>query len=201
MTDGLQWLRDAYPEGFSVVFRASETPEGLLVKMGADPRNILRLTSAEAGAVDIFNYDPDGENLDDAGLDEEELREHGFLNSDAHVLRAGGIEGWAFAIEQYRAYATEPKIAEMLSLGSRYVTFSRSANTDVWVQYAENGVVIDAFDPILPGDATPTWLSVDEMLASDDSTGHVLGRLESQLALYVPHSAVTERLASAAFND
>lgn len=199
MNDGLQWLPNAYSEGFSVIFCAGESADGLLRKIGASPARILPLTSGEAEAITVFNYDPDGIDLEGVGLDEAGLRERGFLHPDAAVLRAGAVDGWAFAIQNLGTYSAETKMNEMASVGTRCVSYSQTINADIWVQYSENGQIVDAFDPLAPGNADPQWLLRAELLTADDEDTYVLSRLESSFGLYVPVDEGSQRLPAASF--
>ncbi|EFE64921.1 predicted protein [Streptomyces viridosporus ATCC 14672] len=83
MNDGLRWVFEAYPFGYSLVFCEHLTPEEVLERLGARRESIFPLTSAEAQEIEVRNTadEPcDFDHLED--LDVEAVEELGFLRRE-----------------------------------------------------------------------------------------------------------------------
>ncbi|MEU6230956.1 DUF6461 domain-containing protein [Streptomyces sp. NPDC047042] len=199
MSDGLQWLRTSFPEGFSVAFCEKVTPEDFIRRMGADPDGALMLTRDQAEAIDLCSRYPDENSLEFHDLDAEKLRELDFLRPNAEVLRFGSIAGWAFAIQSFGSYATNRSIGLEVSRSTRFVSFTRTANMASWVQYFVNGEVVNSFDPIHPVAGAVGGISVEGLAESEDPTSTVLARLEQEFSLEIPRATDFEPLESVVF--
>lgn len=199
MSDGLQWLRASFPEGFSVAFCEGATPEDFIRRLGADPDGSLMLTRDQAEAIELCSRYPEEGSLEFHDLDEEELRELNFLRPNAEVLRFGAIAGWAFAIQSFGSYATNRSVGLEVSRATRFVSFTRTANMASWVQYFVNGEVVNSFDPIHPVAADATGISVEGLAEAEDPASTVLTRLEQDFSLEIPRATDFEPLKSAVF--
>ncbi|WP_431789174.1 hypothetical protein HLK56_32005 [Streptomyces sp. G9] len=204
MTDGLRWILEAYPFGYSLIFCEDLTPEEVLERLGAQRESVFPLTRVEAQEIEVRNaadepYDLD--HLDD--LNVEAVEELGFLRRETDaVVRAGSVEGWAFAIQASTSYISARNYAPTLSRGTRLIAVSRDVNAMQRVEYAVDGRVLSSFDPGIPGSddgAEPSalaWPSDGEGMSSSQ----VLEHLESQFGLWVPKDSEERRLPAAALS-
>ncbi|GAA2662390.1 DUF6461 domain-containing protein [Streptomyces vastus] len=200
MTDGLRWVYEAYDFGYSLVFCEDLTPEEVLERLGARRESVFPLTAFEAREIETRNaadepYDLD--HLDD--LDVEAVEELGFLRPSTNaVIRAGSIEGWAFAIQASVSYVSAVSYLPTLSRGIRVIAVSRDVNAVQRVEYAVDGRVLSSFDPLFPAyddGAEPLalgWPSGERM-----SPTQVLEQLESRFGLWVPKDSEERRLPAA----
>lgn len=203
MTDGLRWVFEAYPFGYSLVFCEELTPEEVLERLGARRGSVFPLTRVEAQEIEVRNaadepYDLD--HLDD--LDVEAVEELGFLEPSVDaVLRAGAIEEWSFAIQASTSYVSSRVYLPELSRGTRVIAVSRDVNATQRVEYAVDGRVLSSFDPGIPAyddGADPSafgWPAGGEGMSSVQ----VLEYLESRFGLWVPKESEGERLPAAGF--
>jgi hypothetical protein len=199
MSDGLQWLCASFPEGFSVAFCEEVTPEDFIRRMGADPARSLTLTRDQAEAIELCSRYPDEDSLEFHDLNEEELRELGFIRPDAEVLRFGQISGWAFAIQSFGSYATNRSIGLEVSRSTRFVSFTRTVNMASWVQYFVNGEVVNSFDPIHPVAGAAGGIATESLAESEDPASTMLTLLEQEFSLEIPRATDFEPLTSVVF--
>lgn len=66
------------------------------------------------------------------------------------AIEAGEIGGWTIVIELNGYQATLPEQLEALSEGGEAVVIYRNINALSSFQYAKNGTIVRAFDPLLP---------------------------------------------------
>jgi hypothetical protein len=55
MTDGLRWVAEAYPFGYSLIFCEGLTPEEVLRRLGAPRESVFPLTRHEAQEIEVRN--------------------------------------------------------------------------------------------------------------------------------------------------
>ncbi|MGW0822522.1 DUF6461 domain-containing protein [Streptomyces sp. NPDC002845] len=201
MTDGLRWVFEAYPFGYSLIFCEDLTPEEVLQRLGARRESVFPLTRTEAQEIEVRNaadepYDLD--HLDD--LDVEAVEERGFLRRETDaVIRAGAIEGWSFAIQASTSYVSSRGYLPELSRDTRVIAASRDVNAVQRVEYAVDGRMLSSFDPGMPAyddGADPAafgWPSESEGMSSPQ----VLEYLESRFGLWVPKDSEGQRLPAA----
>ncbi|MGW0419076.1 hypothetical protein [Streptomyces sp. NPDC003015] len=108
MTGGLRWVPEAYPFGYSLVFCEHLAPEQVLVRLGARREALYPLTRHETQEIEVRNSMDEPFSLDHLeDLDVEVVEELGFLRRTVDaVVRAGEIEGWAFAIQASTSYVS-----------------------------------------------------------------------------------------------
>jgi hypothetical protein len=197
MSDGLRWLPESFPEGFSVTFCEGLSGLEVLERMGADPECVLSLTRDQAEILEMCNRSTESVALDPFDLDEEELRHCGFLERDIEVVRAGEIEGWAFTIQSFGAYSTTARRAKNASRGTRFVSFTRTVNTASWMRYAVDGVLVQSFDPLHPKSGDAGGVAFPGLGGAADPGMRVLEVLEEALGLRAPQSLDFDPLLSA----
>ncbi|WP_217178196.1 DUF6461 domain-containing protein [Streptomyces sp. AC495_CC817] len=202
MTDGLRWVCEAYPFGHTLVFCEGLDPEQVLLRLGARRESLFPLTRFEAQEIEVRNaadepYDLD--HLDD--LDVEAVEERGFLRPEVDaVLRAGAIEGWAFAVQASTSYVSARDYLPALSRGTRVVTACRDVNATQRVEYAVDGRVLSSFDPGLPAyddGAEPEILG--RPAAGSMTSTQVMEWLEERFGLWLPEACEHRRLPAAPF--
>ena len=66
------------------------------------------------------------------------------------AVEAGAISGWTVVIELNGYQATLPELLEALSGGGEAVVIHQNVNGLASFQYAKNGTIVRAFDPLLP---------------------------------------------------
>ncbi|MEU6455024.1 DUF6461 domain-containing protein [Streptomyces sp. NPDC047065] len=186
MNDGVQWLPGSYSEGFCVAFCEKETSEGFIRRLGGNPAHCLMLTREQAEAVDLAGRYPEESDLEHCDLEEDDLRSAGFLIPEGEVIRVGSANGWAFAIQSFGSFLSDPSVAREASRGSRYISFGRTVNMAAWVQYAVDGDLINSFDPIHPVAGPSEGIDVEELQESADPTSVVLAQLEGRFQLETP---------------
>ncbi|MFD5199797.1 DUF6461 domain-containing protein [Streptomyces sp. NPDC058375] len=201
MTDGLGWIYEAYPFGYSLAFCEGLTPEEVLERLGAERASLHPLTSVEAQEIELRNAADEPYDLDD--LDVEAVEELGFLRRETDaVVRAGSIEGWSFAIQASTSYVSARNYLSALSRGTRVIAVSRDVNAVQRVEYAVDRRVLSTFDPALPayndGDdpSALAWPADDEVLGSTQ----VLEHLERLFGVWVPKASEKQRLPAAALS-
>ncbi|MER5876198.1 DUF6461 domain-containing protein [Streptomyces sp. NPDC001910] len=199
MSDGLLWLLESFPEGFSVSFMEGVQPEVFIQTLGGEPEHTLALTRDQAEAIEMHARHPDAIDLDTYDLDEEEMMTNGFIRPGVEVLRFGKAGTWAFAIQSFGSYATSNQLPFHASLGRRFISFSRTTNTACWVQYIVDGTVASSFDPLHPKEGTEDGFSITEIATSEHPDIATLRYLERQFSLEVPKSSDFRPLRAAAF--
>ncbi|MFF7725689.1 DUF6461 domain-containing protein [Streptomyces sp. NPDC008001] len=191
--DGIAWLTESYSDGFTVIFCAGETPEGLLHRLGADGATVREMSREQAEAIDLFNHYQDEDYLESAGLDLEELQCDGFVADGGGVARAGEIPGWAYAIESFGAALNARALVERASAGTRLIAFRRNINTASLLTCAVDGRIVCSYDPLHPDGHETKGFAVEGLVEADDRTGRVLQELEAW-GLGVPRSLDFEDL-------
>ncbi|WP_231157106.1 DUF6461 domain-containing protein [Streptomyces sp. CNZ748] len=199
MSDGLVWLQESFPEGFTVAFCEGLSPQGFIEALGGELNSTLMLTRDQSEAIELYGHFPEDTDLEAFDLDKEELNDMGFLRPDTAVLRFGAVNNWAFAIQSFGSFAAAPGVALHASAGRRYISFSRTANMACWFQYVIDGEVANSFDPLHPVQGRAGGLAVEEISVSDDPVSAVLCCLESQLSLSIPKSSDFDYRIAAAF--
>ncbi|WP_328724287.1 DUF6461 domain-containing protein [Streptomyces sp. NBC_00259] len=121
--DGVQWLAESYPQGFSVVFVRDLQSAELLARLGC-----------EAAGSPMTREDAEEHELDDEA---------------GEVLRAGECDGWAFAIQSWAAHVLGEGVIGSVSAGTEMVALVSTA-TIPWFSYAANGEEVCSFDPGMP---------------------------------------------------
>lgn len=203
MTDGLRWVCEAYPFGHTLVFCEGLAPEQVLLRLGARRESFFPLTRVEAQEIEVRNaadepYDLD--HLDD--LDVAAVEERGFLRPEVDaVLRAGAIEGWAFAVQASTSYVSARDHLPALSPGTRVVTACRDVNATQRVEYAVDGRVLSSFDPGLPAydDGVDPVAFGWPTAAGSMASPQVMEWLEHHFRLWLPRASEHRRLPAAAF--
>ena len=66
------------------------------------------------------------------------------------AIEAGEVGGWTLVIELNGYQATLPDVLKTLSDGGEVVVIYRNINALSSFQYAKNGTIVRAFDPLLP---------------------------------------------------
>jgi hypothetical protein len=66
------------------------------------------------------------------------------------AVEAGDIGGWTLIVELNGYRATLPELLEALSQGGEAVVVYQNVNALTSFQYARNGTIVRAFDPLLP---------------------------------------------------
>jgi hypothetical protein len=66
------------------------------------------------------------------------------------AVEAGEIGEWTIVVELNGYQATVPGLLEKLSQGGEAVVIFQNVNGDSSFQYAKNGTIVRAFDPLLP---------------------------------------------------
>ncbi|MFD3940658.1 DUF6461 domain-containing protein [Streptomyces sp. NPDC058611] len=160
MNDGLCWIADTYPFGYSITLCENLTPEEALHRLGAQLESLLPLTRDQAQAIEVHNAGGARFGLpDELNLDTEALTCHGFLRPEADaIVRAGTAGNWAFTIQASISHTLRPFL-EDLSHNTRVLAHSTDVNATQSVAYAVNGQTLSAFDPIFPeyiGGAKPS---------------------------------------------
>ncbi|MGI5454399.1 DUF6461 domain-containing protein [Streptomyces sp. CA-249302] len=152
MTDGLRWIVEAYPFGYSLVFCEGLAPEDVLERLGARREFVFPLTRVEAQEIEVRNAADEPYDLDHlADLDVEAVAERGFLRRETDaVVRAGALAGWSFAIQASTSYVSSRVYLPTLSRGTRVIAVSRDVNATQRVEYAVDGRVLSSFDPGIP---------------------------------------------------
>ena len=201
MTDGLRWVAEAYPFGYSLVFCEGLTPEEVLRRLGARRESLFPLTRHEAQEIEVRNAmdEPFGlDHLED--LNVEAVEELGFLRRSVDtVMRAGSIEGWAFAVQASTSYVSAVDYLPALSSGSRVLAASCDVNATQRVEYAVDGQVLSSFDPGIPAydDGVDPSVLAWPPGAGSMSPPQVLEYLESRFGLWVPKDSEERRLPAA----
>ncbi|MFL9659563.1 DUF6461 domain-containing protein [Streptomyces sp. PB17] len=196
MSDGMLWLPDSFSEGFCVAFCEGVSPEEFVLKVGGDPNLALTLTREQAESIDLAARFPDEANLEYHDLDEAELREKGFLRSDAEVIRVGYFNGWTFSLQSFGTFMSNPAIALKASRSSRFISFSLTVNMAAWVQYAVGGNMINSFDPLHPVAGPAEGLHVDDL--EDAPAFATLAQLQERFHLAVPRTTDVQPLMTVA---
>ncbi|MGW0602069.1 hypothetical protein ACWD11_33795 [Streptomyces sp. NPDC002776] len=110
MTDGLRWVYEAYPYGYSLGFCEALTPEEVLERLGVQRESVFPLTAREAREIETRNAADEPNDLDHLDdLDVEAVEELGFLRPSTNaVIRAGSTatEGWSVAIQASVSYVS-----------------------------------------------------------------------------------------------
>ncbi|MFF0015150.1 DUF6461 domain-containing protein [Streptomyces sp. NPDC005374] len=200
MTDGLRWVSDAYPFGYSLVFCEGLTPEEVLRRLGARLGSLFPLTRHEAQEIEVRNSMDEPFDLDHLeDLDVERVEELGFLRRSVDaVVRAGTIEGWAFAVQASTSYVSAVGYLPALSRGTRVVTACRDVNAVQRVEYAVDGRVLSSFDPLIPAyddGAEPSALGPP--FREGMESAQVLEELATRFGLWLPKNSEASRLPAA----
>jgi hypothetical protein len=66
------------------------------------------------------------------------------------AVEAGEISGWTIVVELNGYQATLPEVLEALPEGGEAVVIYQNVNGLASFQYAKNGTIVRAFDPLLP---------------------------------------------------
>ncbi|WAU78387.1 DUF6461 domain-containing protein (plasmid) [Streptomyces sp. Qhu-G9] len=196
MSDGVQWLPNSFSNGFCVAFCEEVTPNDFIFRLGGSPDRSLMLTREQAEAIDLASRYPDENDLESYDLNEDELKETGFLRSDAEVIRVGSANGWAFAIQSFGSFLSDSSIAREASRDGRYISFSRTVNMAAWVQYALHGELINSFDPIHPDAGGGEGIQTEGLDLSDDPASAILAQLEGRFNLEVPRTIEVQPLTT-----
>ncbi|MFJ2854555.1 DUF6461 domain-containing protein [Streptomyces rubiginosohelvolus] len=162
------------------------------------------LTRVEAQETEVRNAADDPYDLDHWGdLNVEAVEALGFLRRETDaVVRAGSIEGWAFAIQASTSYVSAWNYAPTLSRGTRLIAVSRDVNAVQRVEYTVYGRVLSSFDPGIPAfdeGAEPSALAWP-LDGEGTSSPQVLEHLESRFGLWVPKDSQERRLPAAALS-
>jgi hypothetical protein len=203
MTDGLRWVYGAYPFGYSVVFCERLAPEDVLVRLGARRESLFPLTRCEAQEIEVRNAADEPYELDHLeDLDVEAVEALGFLRRETDaVVRAGSVEGWAYAIQAFTSYVSARAYLPAFSRGTRVIAVSRDINAVQRVEYAVDGSVLSSFEPGMnpayndgaDPSAFPWPSSVADPL-------QVLEHLETEFGLWVPKASENQPLPAAALS-
>ncbi|MEU6347926.1 DUF6461 domain-containing protein [Streptomyces sp. NPDC047072] len=176
LTIRLSWVEEAYPLGYTLLFCEGLTPEEVLQRLGARRESLYPLTRVEAQEIEVRNSMDEPFELDHP--DVETLEELGFLRRSVDaVVRAGAIEGWAFAIQASTSYVTTRNFLPTLCADTRVLVVSRDINAVRGVAYAVEGRVLPDLDL---GDPA-----------------RVLEHLERRFGLWVPEESEGWRLPAA----
>jgi hypothetical protein len=202
MTEGLRWVSEAYPFGFSLVFCENLSPQEVLGRLGARRGSVFPLTRREAQEIEVRNAADEPYDLDHLdGLDVAAVESLGFLRRETDaVIRAGEIQGWGFAIQASTSYLSAVNRLPALSRGTRVIAVGRDVNAVQRVDYAVDGRVLSSFDPGLPAyddGADPSALGRPK---EEMSSSRVLEWLESRFGLWLPRDSEERRLPAAGFS-
>lgn len=66
------------------------------------------------------------------------------------AVEAGEISGWTIVVELGGYQATVPELLEKMSHGGEAVVIHQDVNAHCSFQYAKNGIIVRAFDPLVP---------------------------------------------------
>ncbi|WP_328771754.1 DUF6461 domain-containing protein [Streptomyces sp. NBC_00286] len=204
MTDGLRWVAEAYDFGYSLIFCEDLAPEEVLVRLGAWRESVLfPLTRQQAQEIEVRNSADEPYDLDFLeDLDVEAVEERGFLQRYADaIVRAGSIEGWAFAIQASTSYVCARDYLPVLSRGTRVIAVSRDINAVQRVEYAVDGSVLSSFDPGMnPAHNDGADPSAFPWPSSVSDSRQVLEHLETEFDLWVPKASENQLLLAAALS-
>lgn len=191
MTESLRWLANPRTDNISVIFCKGVSAEKILSLLGgeSDAGSVL-LTAAEADAIEAYYEYPEMIDLDTVEtLDLESLEGKGFFEPGSKtILRAGSTGGWSFALQNSTAFSVSSdyfNVITRISDGRQVFAYSRNGNAQERIEYAENGVLRAAFDPMAPDDGIGA--SIFPPLATETiSTAEVLSALEDHFDTGIP---------------
>jgi hypothetical protein len=75
----------------------------------------------------------------------------------ATALEAGEISGWTLVVELGGFQAAVPELAAALSNSGDAVVIYQNVNAVASCHYAKNGMIVRAFDPLLPVSDLVIW--------------------------------------------
>lgn len=118
------WLLPLLPSGATLTFTDQITPHELLQRLGASLGDVR-----DVRAQDL----------------------HRLLAAEGPGRQAvaGSVQGWSFALERGPA-PVGPHMLETASTGTRTVLLHHTGNGTVRFGYAEDGVLVSRFDPLVP---------------------------------------------------
>jgi hypothetical protein len=180
----MDWLPDAFREGFCVSFARNISPTELMTRMGGDPETALSLTREEAEELEMD--DPD------AGA----------------IIRFGEYVGWAFAIQSWGAHGLGHPTIERMSSLTEAVSLASLESGIKWLCYAVDGVVSCEFDMTLPHlkrgsqperfDAAIERLGIGTVAAGRGLAAAGLQLITSELGADLPQDSVSSQPLPAA---
>ncbi|WP_369259650.1 DUF6461 domain-containing protein [Streptomyces sp. R35] len=201
--DGLGWIAEAYPLGYSVILCEGLAPEEILVRLGGSPEAFYPLTRDVAQLIEVGNSMEEPYDLDDMdGIDEETLDALGFLRPEANaIIRAGPAGAWSFAIQASTSYVSASDYLPALSRGTRVVAASTDVNATQRVEYAVDGRTLSSFDPLFRHyDDGPDPLALPWPPGEPLGPRQVLEQLETDFGIWVPRDSENQRLPAAALS-
>ncbi|MCX4742471.1 DUF6461 domain-containing protein [Streptomyces antibioticus] len=126
INDGLQWLPEVFPLGFTVTFARALAIDDMVTRMGGDPSSLSPLTRVHAEKLELENRD--------AGP----------------VVRFGEANNWAFAVESWGAVGSRSDVICRVSISTEAVAATVTASATKSLTYAKNGEIFCRFDADVP---------------------------------------------------
>jgi len=120
---GWSWIRRYESLGFCLTAVAGRTDREILDAFGVAEDSIERLTMAEA-----------------------DVR----LGTELPVIRAGQVDGWGFAFENFGGEGSDGEAMTRLAAGTRAFAVWHLATALGRFSYVEDGVLVCAFEPLFP---------------------------------------------------
>ncbi|MFF0083343.1 DUF6461 domain-containing protein [Streptomyces canus] len=201
MAEGLRWVSEACPFGFSLVFCAHFAPEEVLVRLGARRETPYPLTRLRARDIEVRNAADEPWDLDHLeDLEVAAVEALGFLRPETDaVVRAGSARGGAYAIQASLSYVSARNHRPALSRGTRVIAVGPDVNATRRVDYAVDGRVLSSFDPGIPahGDGVEPSALARPSDGGGMTSPQVLEYPESRFGLWVPKDPGGRRLPAA----
>ena len=116
------WISRFTSTGFALTLAEGRSPEALLLSFGVDPGEADMLTLAGAGEE---------------------------FGAEYPVIRAGDLDDWGFAFEEFGQKGGDETAILALSEGTKVASVFRGGDGTSVFTYAENGQLVCAFDPLM----------------------------------------------------
>ncbi|MGW7244598.1 DUF6461 domain-containing protein [Streptomyces sp. NPDC054804] len=137
-----------YQFGYCAIFAKGMSPGELLSRAAGAPVQPTAVSRADAETITMLGADITEDDL--PGLDADALREAGLLEGHSTLLRAGSQGDWSFVIEAESTYLAADAVLSAISHGTAALSLREIESGSSWIAYAENGDVLNSFDPLYP---------------------------------------------------
>ncbi|MEV7325652.1 DUF6461 domain-containing protein [Streptomyces sp. NPDC093970] len=135
-----------YQFGYCAIFAKGMSPGELLSRAAGAPVQPTAVSRAEAETITMLGDDITEDDL--PGLDADALREAGLLEGHNTLLRAGSHGDWSFVIEAETTYLAADAVLSAISHGTAALSLRETESGSTWIAYAENGDILNSFDPL-----------------------------------------------------